>query len=127
MELVRSMLVGAHLPQRFWAEALATAVYLRNRSPTKPVRDRTPYEAWMGIKPTVDHLRVFGCAAYAHISKEERRKLDLKAKKCILLGYGTDVKGYRLYNPQDRRVFYSRVVGVGLKRGTILAARYAER
>ena len=35
MEAVRSMLVGAQLPQRFWAEALATAVYLRNRSPTE--------------------------------------------------------------------------------------------
>ena len=96
MESVRSMLVGAHLPQRFWADALATAVYLRNRSPTKSVDGLTPYEAWSGHKPSVDHLKVFGCTAYAHISKEERRKLDLKAKKCILLGYGTDVKGYRL-------------------------------
>ena len=34
MEAVRSMLVGAQLPQRFCAEALATAVYLRNTSPT---------------------------------------------------------------------------------------------
>ena len=92
MDSVRSMLVGAHLPQRFWAEALATAVYLRNRSPTKSVDGLTPYEAWSGHTPSVDHLKVFGCTAYAHISKEEGQKLDLKAKKCILLGYGTEVK-----------------------------------
>ena len=110
VESVRSMLIGAHLPQRFWAEALSTAVYLRNRSPTKALGNLTPYEAWSGTKPSVDHLKVFGCAAYAHISKEEQQKLDLKAKKCILLGYGTDVKGYRLYNLQERRVFYSRDV-----------------
>ena len=76
----------------------------------KALGSLTPYEAWSGTKPSVDHLKVFGCAAYAHISKEERQKLDLKAKKCILLGYGTDVKGYRLYNLQERRVFYSRDV-----------------
>ena len=110
VESVRSMLVGAHLPQMFWAEALATAVYLKNRSPTKALNEFTPYEAWSGVKPTVNHLKVFGCAAYAHISKEERRKLDSKAKKCILLGYGTDIKGYRLYSPQERKVFYSRDV-----------------
>ena len=41
----------------------------------------------MGIKRTVDYPRVFfGCAEYAQILKEEQRKLDLKAKKCILLG-----------------------------------------
>ena len=47
---------------------------------------------------------------YAHIPKEERRKLDVKAKRCVLLGYGTTVKGYRLYCPQDKKVFYSRDV-----------------
>ena len=104
------MLVGAKLPQTFWAEALATAVYLRNRSPTKSISDSTPYESWSGRKATANHLKVFGCVAYAHISKEERRKLDPKAKKCILLGYGTTVKGYRLYCPQEGRVFYSRDV-----------------
>ena len=33
--------------------------------------------------------------------------MDLKTKKCILLGYGTDVERYRLDNLQERRVFYS--------------------
>ena len=110
MEAVRSMLVGAQLPQRFWAEALATAVYLRNRSPTKAVSGLTPYEAWTGRKPAVNHLKVFGCVTYAHIPKEERKKLDPKAKRCILLGYGTNVKGYCLYCPQERRIIYSRDV-----------------
>ncbi|XP_063049961.1 uncharacterized protein LOC134444635 [Engraulis encrasicolus] len=105
VETVRSMLADAKLPQKFWAEALATAVYLRNRSPTKAVADMTPYEAW-----TVSHLRVFGCDAYAHIPKDERKKLDPKARKCILLGYGTETKGYRLYDTKQTKVFYSRDV-----------------
>ena len=37
VEAVLSMLLDAKLPKCFWAEALATAVYLRNRSPTNAV------------------------------------------------------------------------------------------
>jgi len=109
-ETVRSMLGDAELPPTFWAQALSTAVYLRNRSPTKALKDITPYEAWTGEKPNVEHLRTFGCTAYAHVPKDERKKLDSKAKRCILLGYGTETKGYRLYDPEKRRVFYSRDV-----------------
>ena len=104
------MLADARLPHRFWAEALSTAVYLRNRSPTTAVEGKTPFEAWTEQKPNVGHLRVFGCAAYAHVAKDERQKLDAKSRKCVLLGYGTERKGYRLYDPRRERVFYSRDV-----------------
>ena len=110
VETTRSMLADSKLPQMFWAEALSTAVYLRNRSPTKSVEAMTPSEAWTGKKPNVNHLRIFGCAAYAHVAKDKRRKLDPKARKCIFLGYGNDTKGYRLYDPRRERVFYSRDV-----------------
>ena len=36
--------------------------------------------------------------------------MDPKSKRCILLSYDTDVKGYRLYDVERRRVFYSRDV-----------------
>ena len=98
MEGVRTMLVDSMLPRRFWAEALSTMVYIRNRSPTKALAGITPHEAWSGYKPRVDHLRIFGCRAYAHIPGVERRKLDPKSHKCVLLGYGTEQKGYRLYD-----------------------------
>ena len=110
VETARSMLADSKLPHKFWAEALSTAVYLRNRSPTKSVADMTPYEAWMGEKPNVEHLRIFGCVVYAHVAKDERKKLDLKARKCVFLGYGTETKGYRLYDPKCAKVFYSRDV-----------------
>ena len=45
-----------------------------------------------------------------HVPKDERHKLDSKSKKCILLGYGEHTKGYRLYDPERRRVLYSRDV-----------------
>lgn len=42
---------------------MATAIYLLNRAPTKVVDGMTPYEAWHGQKPAVQHLRTFGYVA----------------------------------------------------------------
>ena len=94
VETVRSMLSDANLPKRFWAETLSTAVYLRNCSPTTVVQGKTPFEAWMKEKPNVGHLKVFGCLCYAHVAKDEQQKFDAKARKCIMLGYGTETKAY---------------------------------
>ena len=102
------MLADAKLPHKFWAEALTTAVYLRNRSPTKAVERMTPFEAWNGERPKVDHLRIFGCTSYAHVAKDERQKFDSKATKCVLLGYGSETKGYRLYDLKRSKIIYSR-------------------
>ena len=75
IESVRTMLADSRLPHRFWAEALSTAVYLRNRSPTKALEEITPHEAWSGTKPDVSSLRIFGSCAYAHVPKVERLTL----------------------------------------------------
>ena len=39
-----------------WEEAVVSAVYILNRSPTKALDGRMPYEAWHGRKPEVSHL-----------------------------------------------------------------------
>ena len=70
----------------------------------------TPYEAWTGEKPKVDHIRIFGCQAFVHVPKDERKKLDSKSKKCIFMGYGTTTKGYRLYDPLKKKIVFSRDV-----------------
>jgi len=41
----------------------------------------TPFQSWFGRKPGVNHLKVFGCEAYAHVPKEKRKKLDSKTQK----------------------------------------------
>ena len=89
LECARSMLQGKGLSNSFWAEDINTAVYLKNRSPTRYLGFKTPFEALYGFKPAVNHLRVFGSKAFAHIPKADRKKLDLKAIKCIFVGYGT--------------------------------------
>lgn len=49
--------------------------------------NKTPQEAWSGFKPSVNHLRIFGCIAYAHIPKQKTEKLDQKSEKVIFVGY----------------------------------------
>jgi len=86
MEKARTMLLEAHLPESFWAEAVNTAVYLHNRSPTRSLEGMTPYEAWNGVKPDLSNIRTFGCDTYMHVPEEARTKLESKTKKCVLLG-----------------------------------------
>ena len=91
MESARSMMSHARLPNHYWAEAVATAAYLKNHSSTAALEDgTTPYEKWYGHKPNLEHLRVFGCAAYAHVP-DRRRKLDDKAEKLRFIGYSKGI------------------------------------
>ena len=109
VEMVRSMLSDSKLAQNFWAEALVTAVYVQNRCSTH-VLEKTPYEMLNNRKPNVKHFKTFGCLAFSHIPNEERGKLDFKSKKCIFLGYGSVTKGYRLYDTEKQKTFFSRNV-----------------
>ena len=65
---------------------MVSTIYILNRSPTKALDGRMPYEAWHGRKPAVSHLRVFGCLAFAkelcHISK-----LDGRSTPGVFIGY----------------------------------------
>ena len=92
------------------AEAVVTAVYLCNRSPTASVKDSTPYECWHKEKPDVSHLKVFGCNAFVHIPDQKRKKLDKKSIRCIFVGYPASCKGYKLYNPETKKMLRSRDV-----------------
>ena len=51
-ESARSMLTHATLPDNLWAEAVAAAIYVKNRTPiTSFKKSSTPYERWYGKKP----------------------------------------------------------------------------
>ncbi|CAL1370542.1 unnamed protein product [Linum trigynum] len=96
------------LPNNLWAEAVNRKIYIFNRSPTKAVPNKTLIHAWHHRRPQVDHLKVFGCIAYAHISTPNRDKFDQKGEKLIFTSYSDESKGYRLYNPVKNEVVVSR-------------------
>jgi hypothetical protein len=108
MNMVRNILSGKEVPKEFWPEAVNWSVYVLDRSPTLAVKDVTPEEAWSRIKPCVDHFCVFGCVAHVHVPDSQRKKLDNKSVKCVLLGVSEESKAYRLYDPISKKIVISR-------------------
>ena len=74
------------------------------------MKNITPQEAWSGVKPSVEHLRVWGCMACVHIPEAKRGKLDDKSFPCILLGVSDESKGYHFFDPKTKRIVVSKDV-----------------
>ncbi|WZY94078.1 hypothetical protein YC2023_066407 [Brassica napus] len=110
MEVARSIMFHSNVPKRFWSDAVATACYLINRTPTKVLNKLSPFEVLNKTKPHIDHLRVFGCLCYVMIPGERRNKLEAKSTKAMFIGYSITQKGYKCYDPITRRVMVSREV-----------------
>jgi hypothetical protein len=72
------------------------AVYVLNRVPTKSVDGATPYELWYGSKPTVHHLRTFGCISYVRNTKPHLSKLEDRGHWMVFIGYEQGTKGYHV-------------------------------
>ena len=98
-EKARSMMVSSGLHGRFWGEAIVTACYLRNRSPSRVLKgDKTPEKVWSSWKPSIAHLKVFGCKGFVLIPDKERKKMDEKSWTRIFVGYAQRSKGYKIFD-----------------------------
>ncbi|WVZ64455.1 hypothetical protein U9M48_013964 [Paspalum notatum var. saurae] len=108
--MARSMLKAKGMPAAFWGEAVSTTVYILNRSPTKSLENKTPFEAWLGRKPDVAHLHTFGCIGHVKVTRPNLAKLEDRSKPMVFAGYEAGSKACRLYDPVERRVHVSRDV-----------------
>lgn len=107
-ERARCLLIEANLPKSFWAEAVNTSIYIENRCPEASINHLSPHELWHGSKPKIDHLRVFGCAAYRLIPKQFRgSKFSPTSQRCVLLGYQERMYNYRLFDLGSKRIIFS--------------------
>jgi len=97
--------------QELWAEALAAAVYVRNRSPHAG-RDVTPWEDFTGENPDVSGFRVWGSKAYAWLPDKQQRGINPKTMEGYMVGYGAGGVGYRVMNPTDNTVVVRRDVAI---------------
>jgi len=111
IDLVRSMIHTAGLEKKFWAEALQTAVHIRNRVTSRSLPPgKTPYHLWMNKVPDLSYLRIFGSDCFYTISKQKVKKLDPRATKAIFMGYSSQSKGYKLWDPETQKMIVSRDV-----------------
>nr|GEY03763.1 hypothetical protein [Tanacetum cinerariifolium] len=104
VEAARTMLSASKLPLFFWAEAITTACYTQNRSIIILTHDKTAYHIINDRKTLIKHLHIFGCIFYITRDGENLYKMKEKGDPCILVGYSTQSKGYRVYNKRTRLI-----------------------
>ena len=98
MDIVRSMRSNINLPQFLWTETLKTTVYIINWVPTKVVQ-KTPFELFKGWKPSLRHIRVWGCPSEVRIYNPHEKKLDPRIISGHFIGFAEKSKGYVFYCP----------------------------
>jgi hypothetical protein len=109
--VVLAMFLHSNLLKSYWGETLNTTNDLQNKSPTKTLNNKTPFEIWYGIlKPTLTNLKVFGYKVFTLIPTKNKQKLDPHLIECIFLGYSEKSKTYRLMDKSNKRIIISRDV-----------------
>ena len=93
-----------HLTRVTLGKALKTAAYILNRVPTKAAT-KTPYELWIGRKPSLNHFHVWGCPAEARTYKPNEKKLDSRTVSSYFIGYFERSWGYKFYDPILKTIF----------------------
>ncbi|GJZ31887.1 retrovirus-related pol polyprotein from transposon TNT 1-94 [Tanacetum coccineum] len=100
------LLSASKLPLSFWAEAVATACYTQNRSIIISTHGKTAYHIINDRKPLINSS-IFGCTCYITRDGENLDKMKEKGDPCVMVGYSTQSKGYRVYNKRTRLIVES--------------------
>ncbi|KAJ9551621.1 hypothetical protein OSB04_015666 [Centaurea solstitialis] len=108
--MTRSILKAKQVPNYLWGEAVNHSTYIINRIPTRALKEATPYQLYYGRKPDIEHMRVFGCIAYAKVAGPFLKKLDDRSRKTVHLGSEPGSKAYRLFDPESQKIIVSRDV-----------------
>ena len=104
LAMVRSMLSYSTLTISFWGYALNTAMYLLNLKPSKSV-PKTPIELWIGGKPSMRHLHIWGCPT--HVLKGKFDKLQFKTEVVFFVGHPKGTFGGLFFSHKDNKAFVS--------------------
>ncbi|CAI7791134.1 unnamed protein product [Closterium sp. NIES-53] len=109
-ETARGLLIEAGLPEYFWPDAVRSVCVAKNRALTHVGAEKwVPYVEWVGRKPKVDMLQVFGCMCMALVPKHLRHnKLGAKAISAVHLGMAQNSKGWLLSDPFTKKFLVSR-------------------
>lgn len=112
LDKARSMAFDSHLPAHLWAEAVSTANYLINRTATRANGGDTPYARFTGKKPSLSHLKVFGCQTYVLNTNPARKKWAPRFCECTFLGYDQNSRGFRNYHVHPGAYSYRKMLSL---------------
>ena len=105
---VRCLLYNANLPKELWGEAAITATYLYNRTPHSKLDFKTPYELKYNKRPDISNIKTFGSIAFYKNKNSHIKKLDPRANKGILIGFGQNM--YKIWDINNKKSIWSRDV-----------------
>ncbi|UYV74187.1 hypothetical protein LAZ67_11002345 [Cordylochernes scorpioides] len=109
LNTARCILLESGIPKSFWADAVNTACYLRNKCSSKAIGKKIPEEMWTERPVKIEHTRVFGCQTWAY-NDQRRSKFDSRSRECVLIGYPEGVKGYKVWDIRNNKGFVTRNV-----------------
>jgi hypothetical protein len=103
------MLYESGLPLSFWGEALAAFVYVHNKIITSALLNSMLHEAFLGNKPDLSMLHVWGCTAYVLVQKDKQPpgSLGSHMEKYVFIGYPAGYKAWKFYCPERKKVIIS--------------------
>ncbi|KAI7962876.1 hypothetical protein MJO28_000970 [Puccinia striiformis f. sp. tritici] len=102
LDMARTFLIHAGLPDSLWFLALKQAAFIFNR--ILHVDDfKTPYELALGKTPSLDMVRVFGCRAYMHDLNYPKQFVP-RATPMIHVGISDVSHGWLLWNPTTNKL-----------------------
>ncbi|WVZ14716.1 hypothetical protein V8G54_012282 [Vigna mungo] len=110
LNVTRSLLFQAHLPNIFWSYALSHAATLINCLPTPLLNNHSPHQKLYSSPFDITILKVFGCLCFVNTLSNNRHKLDPRALPAIFLGYKPHKKGFITFNFKTRAIEISRNV-----------------
>ena len=107
-EKAESMRLQACIPQSWWEFSIEHATHVNNRTPMCRHNWQTPYTLLYGEKPSLEHLRVFGCGAYIFLPAEvQANKLAPKSELMTYLGNAPGAGGFMFMRSPNNVLFYS--------------------
>jgi hypothetical protein len=100
------MLHAMYVPSITSSCAIITVVHLRNCTFRRAVGScgGVPITLLTCVVPYESTFRVFGCAVFAKVPENLRRKVCLKAFRGVMVGYSQNSPGYRVYSPATKRI-----------------------
>ena len=105
-QVTRTMLIGCRLPASAWGHAVLHANAILQLRPVATMTE-SPKELLEGVKPSIAHLRVFGCVVYVPLPEPKRVKLGPQRTLGVYVGYESP-SIIRYLDPKTGQMFRAR-------------------
>ena len=103
----RTMLKDSKLDEKFWVQAIDTAVFIINWSLVTNNCTKTPYELWKGKPANVKYFRIFGSKCYIKREDQNLGKFESHVDEGIFVGYSRKRNAYKCYNLRQKQIVES--------------------